>query len=123
MKSVLRTALLIVLLPASTNAFAQSANMVGYGLSKCRDIVAVTMAQQERTLEIMQWVFGYLSGLNTVNAMEHGKYRDIGAVVQDGAAGGLTVPLLRGCRNNPDRAFADMIGEVYGQLPLRDFKN
>lgn len=106
----------------ATSAQAQSSNMVGYGLSSCRDIVTVFIQDQPRMLEIMSWVYGYMSGLNTGMILTQKQYRDIGAVVKDGAAGALTVPLLRACRANPDRNFADMVGTFYQELSIKDFK-
>ncbi|MGE7368317.1 hypothetical protein ACQKKX_04500 [Neorhizobium sp. NPDC001467] len=117
----LMNAVVAVGLVASGSAHAQSANMVGYGLSSCRDIVATTIQDQPRTLEIMGWVFGYMSGLNTGMIISQKQYRDIGAVVKDGAAGALTVPLLRACKDNPTRNFADVVGEFYSTLPIRNF--
>ncbi|MBU2328087.1 MAG: hypothetical protein KJ755_12135 [Alphaproteobacteria bacterium] len=116
------TAVFFTAIFLSTTAMSQGSNMVGYGLSSCRDIVAATIQDQSRTLEIMGWVFGYMSGLNTGMIISQKQYRDVSAVVKDGAAGALTVPLLRACRENPERNFADMVGSFYGELPVRDFK-
>jgi hypothetical protein len=101
---------------------AQPANMAGYGLAKCAEIVAMITQDENRTLEVMSWAFGYVSGLNTGFIEAQGKYRNIGAIVENGKVGGFTVPLLRGCRNNPEQAFADMVGQIYAQLPTQEFR-
>lgn len=106
----------------ATSAGAQPANMTGYGFNSCRDIVALAIQDQPRMLEVMQWVFGYMSGLNTMNIVEHKRFRDIGAVIVNGQAGSVTVPLLRSCREDPGRVFAEVVGEFYSGLPLRNFK-
>lgn len=103
----------------ATPAFAEPANMVGFGFNKCRDIMARIVNEPDVTLEVFQWAAGYMSGLNSYDIVSRKQFRDFGDLIVDGKGGAITKPLLADCINNPDMTLGRVVDRFYVKLPTR----
>lgn len=116
------TALAVALFTFSccpTLAFAQPANLVGFGFNKCRDVMARINDEPDLTLEIFQWAAGYMSGLNSYGIVANQRFKDFDGLIVDGKAGLVTKPILADCINNPDLTLARVVDRFYAKLPSR----
>ena len=123
MKSVHLALVFVSTLPFVCPVSAEASNIVGYGYAKCRDIMAVVINEQDRTLEVFQWAAGYMSGLNAADILDRKQYRDFEGLFADNKTGPVTQLLLTDCISNPDMRFADVVGRFWMRLPVRTWAN
>lgn len=106
----------VLALPLWPGAVQSQVNALGFGATRCADIV--TSYEPAQRMALFSWTAGYFTGANMAMIASTGRYRDLTGL----APGEVVTRLLHYCGQHPFDIMMTAADGIYFGLPLRDWR-
>lgn len=102
---------------AAVRSEAAPANIIGYGVATCSDVVSDLRSPGLRQ-HMFDWAGGFFSGANMVLVSEHRVFRDLSGISSEAVIG----QIASFCASNPDRPLVQALEEMFVGLKQKPWK-